>query len=58
MHEKERIVDYGTSYWGIVVMRLLRQWVTTYKEGAIREVTMGKYRLTQAWLSGWFPIYR
>ncbi|PWG65351.1 site-specific integrase [Bifidobacterium callitrichidarum] len=26
------------------------QWVSVYKEGAIREVTMKKYRLTQAWL--------
>ena len=25
------------------------QWVKTYKEGAIRDVTMGKYRLTQSW---------
>ena len=32
-----------------------RQWVTTYKEGAIREVTMGKYRLTQAWLERLVP---
>lgn len=27
------------------------QWVSVYKEGAIREVTMGKYRLTQSWLA-------
>ena len=26
------------------------QWVDVYKEGAIREVTMKKYKLTQAWL--------
>ena len=26
------------------------QWISVYKEGAIREVTMGKYRLTQSWL--------
>ena len=26
------------------------QWVKVYKEGAIREVTMDKYRLTQSWL--------
>ena len=26
------------------------QWVKIYKEGAIREVTMDKYRLTQSWL--------
>ena len=31
------------------------QWVTVYKEGAIREVTMKKYRLTQAWLSKLVP---
>lgn len=32
-----------------------RQWVRMYKEGAIREVTMGKYRLTQKWLDRLIP---
>ncbi|MEG0503254.1 MAG: site-specific integrase [Raoultibacter sp.] len=27
-----------------------RQWIATYKEGAIRKVTMSKYLLTHAWL--------
>ena len=31
------------------------QWVSVYKEGAIREVTMGKYRLTQSWLVRLIP---
>ncbi|KFI65683.1 site-specific integrase [Bifidobacterium cuniculi] len=31
------------------------QWVKTYKEGAIRDVTMGKYRLTQSWLERLVP---
>ena len=31
------------------------QWVSVYKEGAIREVTMGKYRLTQSWLAKLIP---
>ncbi|KAA8825457.1 site-specific integrase [Bifidobacterium tissieri] len=31
------------------------QWITVYKEGAIREVTMKKYRLTEAWLSKLVP---
>ena len=30
------------------------QWISVYKEGAIREVTMGKYRLTQSWLANQF----
>lgn len=30
-------------------------WVRVYKEGAIREVTMGKYRLTQSWLAKLVP---
>ena len=34
------------------------QWVRTYKEGAIRDVTMGKYRLTQSWLSKLIPKLR
>lgn len=32
-----------------------RQWVTTYKEGAIRKVTMSKYLLTCAWLERLAP---
>lgn len=35
-----------------------RQWVKVYKEGAIREVTMGKYRLTQRWLERLVPSLR
>lgn len=31
------------------------QWVSVYKEGAIREVTLGKYRLAQSWLAKLAP---
>ncbi|MBT1160706.1 MULTISPECIES: site-specific integrase [Bifidobacterium] len=31
------------------------QWVSVYKEGAIRDVTMKKYRITQAWLAKLIP---
>ena len=31
------------------------QWIKVYKEGAIREPTMEKYRLTQAWLDKLAP---
>lgn len=34
------------------------QWVKVYKEGAIREVTMDKYRLTQSWLERLIPDLR
>ena len=34
------------------------RWVKVYKEGAIREVTMDKYRLTQAWLEKLVPDLR
>ena len=30
-------------------------WITIYKEGAIREVTMKKYRLTQSWIKKLAP---
>lgn len=32
-----------------------RQWVSMYKEGAVREVTMNKYRLTCSWLDKLIP---
>lgn len=31
------------------------QWVQVYKEGAIREVTLTKYKMTQAWLKKLVP---
>lgn len=31
------------------------QWITMYKEGAIRKVTMDKYRMTQQWLKKLIP---
>ena len=31
------------------------KWITIYKEGAIREVTMKKYRLTQIWIKKLAP---
>ncbi len=31
------------------------KWITIYKEGAIRDVTMNKYRLTQTWLKKLIP---
>ena len=34
------------------------QWVTIYKEGAIREVTLAKYRMTQSWLERLIPSLR
>ena len=31
------------------------QWITVYKEGAIRKVTMDKYLLTQSWIKRLAP---
>lgn len=31
------------------------QWIKVYKEGAIRDVTMSKYRMTQSWLEKLAP---
>ena len=33
-----------------------RQWVAMYKEGAVRDVTLSKYRLTCAWLQRLIPL--
>lgn len=35
-----------------------KQWITTYKEGAIRKITMKKYHLTSAWLERLAPELR
>ena len=34
------------------------QWITVYKEGAIRPVTMNKYLLTKAWIKKLAPSLR
>ena len=31
------------------------RWIMVYKQGAIRKVTMDKYRMTQKWLSRLIP---
>lgn len=32
-----------------------KKWITVYKEGALREVTLGKYYMTQRWLKRLVP---
>ena len=32
-----------------------KQWVTVYKVGAIREVTLSKYTMTQSWIERLAP---
>ena len=34
------------------------QWITVYKEGAIRPVTMKKYSLTKTWIKKLAPSLR
>ena len=54
--EKRRPYDRRQHQRRNVVLRLLRAMDhCVYKEGAIREVTMKKYRLTQAWLGRLIP---
>ena len=48
----------NTARDGILFCDYYRQWVKVYKEGAIREVTMDKYRLTQSWLDRLVPTLR
>lgn len=33
-----------------------KQWITVYKEGAIRPVTMSKYNMAHQWLEKLIPI--
>ena len=32
-----------------------KQWITMYKEGAIRKITMDKYLMTQKWIEKLIP---
>ena len=34
------------------------KWISVYKEGAIRDVTLGKYKMTQKWLEKLVPDLR
>lgn len=34
------------------------QWITLYKEGAIRDVTLGKYKMTHIWITRLIPEIR
>lgn len=39
----------------VLFCQYYRQWITTYKEGAIRKVTMSKYLLAHTWLERSVP---
>ena len=41
-----------------LVVDYYRQWMSVYKEGAIRDVTFAKYRMTLKWLQKLIPIVR
>lgn len=41
-----------------LVVDYYRQWMSVYKEGAIRDVTFAKYRMTLKWLQKLIPIFR
>ena len=47
MLDKTSKDDLFVTYYG--------QWITVYKEGAIRNVTMAKYHQTKKWLEKLVP---
>ena len=47
MADQIRKTDLFTNYYS--------QWIKVYKEGAIREITMSKYRMTHSWLEKLVP---
>lgn len=49
LHEISR-TDFFTDYY--------REWVEVYKNGAVRDVTLAKYKLTQKWLERLIPSVR
>lgn len=50
MLNKVQETDLFCSYYA--------QWIRVYKEGAVRKVTMDKYRMTQAWVEKLAPNLR
>ena len=53
--EREDRMTEGNTNAETLFCDYYEQWISIYKEGAIREVTMKKYRLTQAWLGRLIP---
>lgn len=53
--EREDRMTEGNTNAETLFCDYYEQWISVYKEGAIREVTMKKYRLTQAWLGRLIP---
>jgi len=47
MLDEMKTTDLFTSYYA--------QWIRVYKDGAIRDVTLAKYRMTQAWVEKLIP---
>lgn len=42
----------------ILFSEYYKQWITTYKQGAIRPITMNKYILTHQWLKKLVPTLK
>ena len=53
--EREDRMTEGNTNAETLFCDYYEQWISVYKEGAIREVTMKKYQLTQAWLGRLIP---
>ena len=47
MKNKEEKTELFCDYYA--------KWISVYKEGAIREVTLTKYKMTQRWLKKLAP---
>ncbi len=63
LHQRKSLITFkmrknmsiNDNYNNMLFHEYYQKWITVYKEGAIREVTMQKYRMTQKWLKKLIP---
>lgn len=61
LHQRKHYVEKGVIFMLDKIKKTdlfyqyYAQWIAIYKEGAIRDVTMDKYRLTEKWLEKLIP---
>jgi integrase len=55
INQKEELIMLGKVKGTDLFYQYYEQWITVYKDGAIRKVTMDKYLMTKKWLEKLIP---